>query len=59
MKKQEKEREPNKEGFASYYGTIMLEEGDHRNDQLQSHKDYLPTSTEHMDAMFESMEGER
>ena len=55
----ERVREPNKEGFASYYGTIMLEEGDHRNDQLQSHKDYLPTSTEHMDAMFESMEGER
>lgn len=50
-----RKREPDKEGFASYYGSIMIEDGELRNQELKSNEEYLPHSKKHMDKMFESM----
>ena len=56
---EERVNEPNKEGFASYYGAIMLEESDIRGLQLKSMEEFLPNASEHMEEMFKSMnEGE-
>lgn len=56
---EERINDPDKEGFASYYGTIMLEESDFRDSQLNSMKEFLPDAKEHMEEMFKSMnEGE-
>ncbi len=51
----ERVREPNMEGFASYYGSIMIEEGEFRDEQLESVDVYLPESREFMDEILESM----
>lgn len=56
----ERINEPNKEGFASYYSSIMIEDSEIRDQELASVKEYLPESKVHMDEMFESMgEGEK
>jgi len=56
---EERINNPDKEGFASYYGTIMLEESNFRDLQLNSMKEFLPDAREHMEEMFGSMnEGE-
>jgi hypothetical protein len=51
----ERVREPNLEGFASYYGSIMIEKGEFRDEQLESVGEFLPESREFMDETFESM----
>jgi len=51
----ERVREPNLEGFASYYGSIMLKDSEFRDEQLESVDGYLPESREFMDEIFESM----
>jgi hypothetical protein len=51
----ERVREPNLEGFASYYGSIMLKDSEFRDEQLESVGEYLPESREFMDEIFESM----
>lgn len=56
---EERVNEPKKEGFASYYGAIMLKESDFRNSQLNSMEEFLPDAREHMKEMFKSIkEGE-
>ena len=55
VKTGERTNEPNKEGFASYYGSIMIEEGEFRDKQLDSVNDYLPNSRIHMNEMFETI----
>ncbi|MCR6111558.1 hypothetical protein HXA35_14510 [Bacillus sp. A301a_S52] len=51
----ERTNEPDKEGFASYYGSIMIQDSKH----IESVTDYLPNSKKHMNSMFKSMnEGE-
>lgn len=52
---EERVNEPNKEGFASYYGAIMLEESDFRDSQLNSMEEFLPDARKHMEEMFKSM----
>lgn len=51
----ERKREPNREGFASYYGSMMLENGDFRDKQIASLDEYLPNSKENMEEIFEQM----
>lgn len=51
----ERNREPNMEAFASYYGSLMLEEGEFRQEQLVSVDVFLPESREFMDEIFETM----
>lgn len=55
VKTGERTNEPNKEGFASYDGSIMIEEGEFRDKQLDSVNDYLPNSSIHMNEMFETI----
>lgn len=43
------------EAFASYYGSLMLEEGEFRQEQLDSVDVFLPESREFMDEIFETM----
>ncbi|SDZ53181.1 LXG domain of WXG superfamily protein [Evansella caseinilytica] len=47
----ERTNEPDKEGFASYYGSIMIQD----SVQIESVTDYLPNSKKHMNNMFKSM----
>ncbi|MBO1001792.1 T7SS effector LXG polymorphic toxin [Pseudogracilibacillus auburnensis] len=51
----ERTNEPNKEGFASYYGSIMLQDSEFRNKQIDSVNEYLPNSKQHMDDMFDKI----
>lgn len=51
----ERTNEPNKEGFASYYGSIMIEDGEFRDEQIESVNEYLPNSKLHMDEMFDKI----
>ncbi|MEN2769080.1 hypothetical protein [Ornithinibacillus xuwenensis] len=56
---EERVNEPNKEGFVSYYGAVMIEESDFRDSQLNSMDEFLPEAKEHMKEMLKSMnEGE-
>jgi LXG domain of WXG superfamily len=56
---EERVNEPNKEGFASYYGAMMIEESELRDSQLNSMDEFLPEAKEHMREMLKSMnEGE-
>jgi hypothetical protein len=48
-------REPNKEGFAHYYGNMMIENGELRDEKMESVDEYLPESREFMDEIFDSM----
>jgi hypothetical protein len=52
----ERIREPNKEGFAEYYGRIMVPEGDSKEAGLKSIEDFLPTSKQYMDDIFDEMD---
>jgi len=47
--------EPNKEGFANYYGNIMIEDNKFREETIKNVEEYLPNSKQHMDDMFDSM----
>lgn len=51
----ERTNEPNKEGFASYYGSSMIEDGEFRDEQIESVNEYLPNSKLHMDEMFDKI----
>lgn len=48
-------RKPNQEGFAEYYGRIMVPAGISRDAGLESIEMYLPGSKEHMDEIFNEM----
>jgi hypothetical protein len=51
----ERMSEPNKEGFASYYASMMTQDSEVRDKELASHQKYLPNAKQHMDEMFNSM----
>ncbi len=51
----ERVRGPEREGFASYYSVHMIEAGELRDSQFESHEGYLSQSKEHMDQMFDQM----
>lgn len=51
----ERIREPSGEGFASYFGTLMIGKGTFRSEQIESLEMYIPSSHAHMDKMFEEM----
>lgn len=48
----ERINQPNKEGYASYYASFMIEDGDQ---SLSSMDDYIPDSVDHMERMFSEM----
>ncbi|MEH7272508.1 T7SS effector LXG polymorphic toxin [Neobacillus vireti] len=52
----ERTREPNREGFAEYYGRIMTPDGEKKDAGIESIEHYLPESKKHMDKMFKFME---
>lgn len=57
---EERIREPNKEAFAEYYGRLMIEEGEIKQEGIDSIEEFLPSSKEHMDKILDAMiEGER
>src|SRR5699024_1883287 len=47
--------EPSGEGFASYFGTMMLKKDTLRKDQIESLETYVPSSHTHMEKMIEEM----
>lgn len=48
-------REPNREGFAGFYGRMMTPDDETRDAGLESINNYLPDSRRHMDEMLESI----
>lgn len=55
LETEERINEPNKEGFASYYGSVMIKNDNH----IESVDEYLPLSKAHMDEILKQMnEGE-
>lgn len=55
---EERIRGPNREGFANYFGTMMLEDGNFKETKLNSFEEYLLNSKEHMDEIIKDMAGE-
>src|SRR5699024_3640236 len=51
----ERIRQPSGEGFASYFGTMILKKGTLRNDQIESLETYVPSSHTHMEKMIDAM----
>lgn len=45
-------REPNREGFASYFATLMIQDGDLKERQITSLSEYLAESKKHMDEIL-------
>ncbi|MGY0692062.1 hypothetical protein ACW2QC_04615 [Virgibacillus sp. FSP13] len=48
-------REPNREGFAEYYGRIMTPDDEKKDNGIESIEQFLYQSKQHMDEMFKSM----
>ncbi len=55
---EERIRGPNREGFANYFGTMMLEDGNFKETKLNSFEEHLSISKEHMDEIIKEMAGE-
>src|SRR5699024_5318853 len=52
-----REREPNREAFAEYYGRIMTPEGTKRDQGIESMEEFLPNSKQHSEKILGSMGG--
>lgn len=51
----ERIREPNREGIAEYYGRLMTENDEKRRAGLESIEEFLPTSKESMEEIFDAI----